>query len=396
MAFCVDGCWNPVAVRVHEETGAVRGTVHGDDTLAPAAIAAAVEQVERILSLDIDGRGFPDVARHDPVVAQLQSRYPGLRPVCFWSPYEAAAWSVIGQRIRIVQAAAIKARITAEHGETIDVGGRMVRAFPNPAKLAQLSTINGLSETKLQRLRGIAEAALEGTLGAARLRSLPRSQALEELIAIPGIGPFSAELILLRGAGDPDFTPTAEPRLARAVAIAYDMKAPPSAADIAEISEVWKPYRTSGRAPPPRHARRRDPRNCRTSHHQNARTVIPCGPDRMAGLKSSLLPRCPTSHHRSRSTLPAARPAARQRRRGAPWSGVTLFLAKLGVPRLLPLALLPHVLSCVRDLAEATSGRGNRSEIRRIRGGCRSFWLRRPWRGSATPALRWIGPLRGP
>src|SRR5271154_2450984 len=246
MAFCVDGYWDPVAVRVREETGAV----HGGDTLAPAVIAAAVEQVERILSLDIDGRGVPDLARHDPVVAQLQSRYPGLRPVCFWSPYEAAAWSVIGQRIRIVQAAAIKARITAEHGETIDVGGRMVRAFPNPAKLAQLSTINGLSETKLQRLRGVAEAALGGTLGAARLRSLPRSQALGELIAIPGIGPFSAELILLRGAGDPDFTPTAEPRLARAMAMAYDLKAPPSAADIAEISEAWKPYRTWVALPP--------------------------------------------------------------------------------------------------------------------------------------------------
>ena len=244
MAFCVDAYWEPVAVRVHEENGAVHGTVHGGDRLARAVIAAVVEQVERILSLDIDGGGFPDIARHDPVVAQLQSRYPGLRPVCFWSPYEAAAWSVIGQRIRIVQAAAIKARITAEHGESVDVGGRMVRAFPNPAKLAGLSLINGLSETKLQRLRGVAEAALGGTLGAARLRSIPRSQALEELIAIPGIGPFSAELILLRGAGEPDFTPTAEPRLARAMAIAYDMKAPPSAADIAEISEAWKPFRT--------------------------------------------------------------------------------------------------------------------------------------------------------
>jgi hypothetical protein len=51
-------------------------------------------------------------------------------------------------------------------------------------------------------------------------------------------------MILLRGAGDPDYAPTAEPRLARAMAIAYDMKAPPSAADIAAISEVWKPYRT--------------------------------------------------------------------------------------------------------------------------------------------------------
>ena len=223
-------------------------------------------------SLDIDGRGFPDIARHDPVVAKLQLRYPGLRPVCFWSPYEAAAWSVIGQRIRIVQAAAIKARITAEHGETVEVGGRMVRAFPNPAKLAQLSTINGLSETKLQRLRGIAEAALGGTLGAARLRSLPRSQALEELIAIPGIGPFSAELILLRGAGEPDYTPTAEPRLARAMAIAYDMKASPSAADIVEISETWKPYRTWV-ALLLRVMLEDETHECRSSHHQNTRTV---------------------------------------------------------------------------------------------------------------------------
>src|ERR1700678_2525835 len=131
MAYCVDGYWDPVAVRVQEETGAVHGTVYGGDTLAPAVMAAAVVQVERILSLDIDGSGFADIARHDPVVAQLQSRYPGLRPVCFWSPYEAAAWSVIGQRIRMVQAAAIKTRITAEHGETIDVGARMVRAFPS-------------------------------------------------------------------------------------------------------------------------------------------------------------------------------------------------------------------------------------------------------------------------
>ena len=244
MAFCVDGHWDAVAVRVHEEAGAVHGTVQGGNMLAPAVVEAAVEQVERILSLDIDGRGFPDIARRDPVVAQLQSKYPGLRPACFWSPYEAAAWSVIGQRIRIVQAAAIKARITAEHGETIDLGGRMVRAFPNPVKLAQLSTFNGLSETKLQRLRGVAEAALGGTLGAARLRSLPRSQALEELLAIPGIGPFSAELILLRGAGDPDFVPTAEPRFTRAMAIAYGMKALPSPADIVNVSEVWKPYRT--------------------------------------------------------------------------------------------------------------------------------------------------------
>src|ERR1700691_3466257 len=56
MAFCVDGYWDPVAVRVHEKPGVVQGTLHGADPLAPAVLAAAVEQVERILSLDIDAR----------------------------------------------------------------------------------------------------------------------------------------------------------------------------------------------------------------------------------------------------------------------------------------------------------------------------------------------------
>src|SRR6202161_4232979 len=244
MAFCVDGYWDPVAVRVHEETGAVHGAIHGGDTLAPAVIAAAVGQVERILSLDIDGRGFPDIARLDPVVAQLQSRYPGLRPVCFWSPYEAAAWSVIGQRIRIVQAAAIKARITTEHGDTIDVGGRIVRAFPSPAKLAQLSTINGLSETKLQRLRGIAEAALRGA-PRARRRPAPRSSDGDRL----------------------QHEGTAQRRRHR-----RDQRS------LEALPHV-------GRAPPPHHARRRDPRNCRTSRHQNARTVTPCGPTGRLGSR---------------------------------------------------------------------------------------------------------------
>ena len=242
MAFCVDGYWDPVAVRVHEETGAVHGTVHGGDSLAPAVMGAAVKQVERILSLDIDGRGFADIARHDPVVAQLQSRYPGLRPVCFWSPYEAAAWSVIGQRIQSCRQP--QSRLASPPNTVRPSTLAVEWSAPSRTQQAGPAVHDQWAERdQLQRLRGVAGTALSGILGAARLRSLPRSQALEELIAIPGIGPFSAELILLRGAGDPDYTPTAEP-LARAMAIAYDMKAPPSAPDIAEISEVWKPYRT--------------------------------------------------------------------------------------------------------------------------------------------------------
>ena len=173
--------------------------------------------MERILSLDVDGSGFTEVGELDPVVGEIQRRYPGLRPVGFWSPYEAAAWTIIGHRIRITQAAALKARIAERLGEPVSFGGRVVHAFPSPQQLAKLDAFPGLAGRKPEWLRSLARAALDGQLDTARLRALPVGDALADLKKLPGIGDFSAGLTLLRGAGAPDAVPAAEPRLARAV-----------------------------------------------------------------------------------------------------------------------------------------------------------------------------------
>jgi len=121
--------------------------------LEPDLVPAVRAQVERILSLDVDGSGFPAVGERDPVVGEIQRRYPGLRPVGFWSPYEAAAWTIIGHRIRITQAAAIKARMAEELGEPVSFGGRVVHAFPSPQRLAGLGTFPGLAGRKPEWLR---------------------------------------------------------------------------------------------------------------------------------------------------------------------------------------------------------------------------------------------------
>ena len=88
-------------------------------------------QVARILSLDIDGRDGPRVGKRDLVMGRLQACYPGLRPVCFFSPYEAAAWALISHRIRITQAARIKARLAEELGPAVEIHGRKEHAFPD-------------------------------------------------------------------------------------------------------------------------------------------------------------------------------------------------------------------------------------------------------------------------
>ena len=224
---------------VHSEGDIVTGDVYGNAD--PEVVKA---QVARILSLDVDGRGFTEVGERDPVVGRLQERYPGLRPVCFYSPYEAAAWAIIGNRIRIVQAAKVKKRMAEELGPVVEIDGEPERAFPAPSRLAQLEDFPGLFGRKAEYLRALGRAAVEGGLDASYLRSLTVEEALAGLKKLPGIGDFSAELILLRGAGVPDHLPTNEPRLARAIAMAYGLDEPPDTEELARISEAWRPYRT--------------------------------------------------------------------------------------------------------------------------------------------------------
>jgi DNA-3-methyladenine glycosylase II len=244
LAFPVEGTWRTAGVRVRQDPAAVTAEVVSPGELAAELAAAVRAQVERILSLDVDGSGFPAVGERDPVVGEAQRRYPGLRPVGFWSPYEAGAWTIIGHRIRITQAAAIKARIAERLGEPVSFGGRVVHAFPSPQRLAELDTFPGLAGRKPEWLRSLAQAALDGQLDAARLRAMPQEEAMADLKKLPGIGDFSAGLILLRGAGDPDALSGQEPRLARAVALAYGLPGPATPEQLRQISENWRPYRT--------------------------------------------------------------------------------------------------------------------------------------------------------
>src|SRR5208337_852515 len=156
LAFGVEGSWQTVGVRVRQDPAGVTAEIVSPEAPSPGLVAEVRPQVGRILSLDVDGSGFPAVGERDPVVGEVQRRYPGLRPLGFWSPYEAAAWTIIGHRIRITQAAAVKARMAEELGEPVSFGGRVVHAFPSPERLAKLGTFPGLAGRKPEWLRSAA------------------------------------------------------------------------------------------------------------------------------------------------------------------------------------------------------------------------------------------------
>ena len=102
----------------------------------------------------------------------------------------------------------------------------------------------------MDRLHAVAEAALDGRLDATRLRSSGPEQALADLQRISGVGPFFAELILIRGAGEPDYFSRTERRLHGAMGEGYG--ADPGDLDgLAALAEQWRPYRSSDRLPVP-------------------------------------------------------------------------------------------------------------------------------------------------
>ncbi len=210
---------------------------------AGASAQIALDQLERLLSLDIDGRGYEAVGDRDPVIGGLQARYPGLRPVLFHSAYEAAAWTIIGARIAIRQAARVKAAMAEALGDAVEIHGETLHAFPEPARLATLDTFKGLFGRKPEYLRGLGEAAMRGELDTAMLRELPEATVLERLQRLSGIGPFGAELVLLRAVGTTDRAPIQESRLPRAVAQAYGREEP-DREELETITEGWRPFRT--------------------------------------------------------------------------------------------------------------------------------------------------------
>jgi DNA-3-methyladenine glycosylase II len=140
------------------------------------------------------------------------------------------------------QARAVRARLALELGDSVELAGQTVHAFPRPEQLAALATFPGLPDEKLSRLRGIARAAADGLLDRERLRALPVSDALTELQGLRGVGPFAAQGILHRGAGLVDEV-TDDEVTREAVMLAYRLPARPTHAGVLEIAACWRPFR---------------------------------------------------------------------------------------------------------------------------------------------------------
>lgn len=240
LGFCLDGTFEPVGAAVSQDRD---GVVHVGLT-GPGDPDAALRQVARVLSLDHDARPFVALAQGDPVLARLLATAPGLRPPLFHSAYEALAWAVLSARRPVRQMQAVRQRPSEQHGTVLEVAGHAVAVLPSPEQLRTVDDVQGLTREKVERLHGVAEAALAGALDVERLRALDPAVAEQELQGLRGVGPFTASLVVVRALGHADVLPRDEPRGRAVIGQLYGLGGPATVAQLAGLAEAWRPYRT--------------------------------------------------------------------------------------------------------------------------------------------------------
>lgn len=234
LAFNRDRSWEPTGIHLTQTAD----TVHVSGDLRDRA------QVERILGLDVDATGFTDIGRRDPVVGRLQAAAPGLRPPQLPSAYEAAAFCILAARRSAAQARRLRAHLAQRAGTVLDVAGQPVICLPPPAYLVDPEPVPGLDLVRRQRLRGVAQAALDGDLDTAALAAIPVIDARKHLERIPGIGPFSSAIITARALGHTDVMAGTVTELNTTVGVLYDLGHPATPEQLADLSRRWSPWRT--------------------------------------------------------------------------------------------------------------------------------------------------------
>jgi DNA-3-methyladenine glycosylase II len=176
-----------------------------------SAPSGARARIVWMLGTEIDIGPWEARTRAFPWLHRLAIRLQGLRPPRYPSIWEAACNAIVFQQISLLAAGAIMQRLVLRYSPGVRHGETVLYPFPSAASIASASEDDlralGLSRQKAAYVRAVARVADAGTLDAAQLRALPLEEAVATLRALPGIGAWSAAVVLLRGCGRLDVFP---------------------------------------------------------------------------------------------------------------------------------------------------------------------------------------------
>jgi AraC family transcriptional regulator, regulatory protein of adaptative response / DNA-3-methyladenine glycosylase II len=212
------------------EPGSLRCELRLDDV---RDLTAAVARCRRLFDLDADPVTVSSHLGADQSLAPLVRERPGLRVPGAIDGFELAIRAIVGQQVSVAGARTVLGQLATEYGEPIAESPALARRFPAPEALAEADAAS------LPMPRGRARALIEvARLSASGELVLDAgtdpAEAREQLLAIPGIGPWTADYVAMRALGDPDVFLAGDVALKRALALLGGDPRP----------ERWRPWRS--------------------------------------------------------------------------------------------------------------------------------------------------------
>ena len=183
------------------------------------------------------GEAVRDLVSRDPDLARIVHEHG--RPALWTRPpgFAALVLFILEQQVSLASAAAAYSRL----GESL--GGMSPEAIA--ASTTEDLRASGVSRQKDRYLRALSAAVLDGRLDLAGLAELPDDEVRRALVALPGIGPWTADVYLLACLGRPDLWPIGDRALQVAAAEALGLAVVPDPASLTTLGERWRPLRST-------------------------------------------------------------------------------------------------------------------------------------------------------
>ncbi|MFF8034457.1 MULTISPECIES: AlkA N-terminal domain-containing protein [unclassified Streptomyces] len=206
----------------------------------PRDLTVAISRCRRLLDLDADPVAVDDQLRADPVLAPLVDKAPGRRVPRTVDEAELAVRAVLGQQVSTAAARTHAARLVTAHGTPVeDPEGGLTHLFPSPGELAALDPATlAMPRARRATFTTLVRRLADGDLRLGVESDWPETRA--RLLALPGFGPWTADVIAMRALGDPDaFLPT-DLGIRRA---ARELGLPSTPAALTARAAAWRPWR---------------------------------------------------------------------------------------------------------------------------------------------------------
>jgi AraC family transcriptional regulator of adaptative response / DNA-3-methyladenine glycosylase II len=203
-------------------------------------LAAAMQRSRALLDLDSDPQAVVESLGDDSLLGPLLRAAPGRRVPGHVDGHELAMRAVLGQQVSLAGAATLAARLVSDYGDVLKHPlGTVTHVFPSAAALAEANPERlAMPRARRRALLELASALARGDLTIDA--GADRAQAREHMLALPGIGPWTADYVAMRALRDPDAFLPSDLGVRHALEqLGQDGR--PAAAE--RLAERWRPYR---------------------------------------------------------------------------------------------------------------------------------------------------------